>query len=332
MALTPAQMRALKGGVPTQPTRRVDTSTLAGVRAASAPTQSTAEQRRWEAMAQAPQRTPARGTAQQQAQAAAHRADTQRAQDAVYANRAAQQPSNFNVDDAFGPPGGPAPKPDPKPAPKPDPKPTPKPDPKPEPKPDPKPEPPPKPIDWRDAAYNAQIAAANRALQDYETGAVRGVQRFGEDFMRGLGSLGYTPEESFQAAPDITQFRDLTAMQQATQTPASRMGGARGSWDYEGERSPFSSAARGTRSSRDEFAGRGTLRSSDFAQSYAEFQDRLNEQLTAMQTGRTRTLEDALSGLVGQRGSAEEQREAARLEAVNRAAIRAAEIGTTVTP
>jgi hypothetical protein len=184
------------------------------------------------------------------------------------------------------------------------------------------------PPDYRDASYNAQIASINRALQDYETGAVRGVQRFGEDFMRGLGSLGFRAGEGFEAAPDITRFRDLAAMQQAMQTPASRMGGARGNWDYEGEINPFSSAARGTRTSRDEFAGRGTLRSSDFAQSYAEFQDRLNEQLAAMQTGRTRTLEDAMSGLVGQRGSAEERRESARLDAVNRAALLAAG-GTT---
>jgi len=297
MALTPAQMRALRGGVPTQPTRapasRVDTSTLAGVQAAST--------------------GPVRGTAQQQAQAAAHRADTQRAQDAVYTNRATQRqsPSDLNLDNVFGPPGGPAPGGPPATTPGQD------------------ASRPVTPPDYRDSAYNAQIASINRALQDYETGAVRGVQRFGEDFTRGLGSLGFRAGEGFEAAPDITRFRDLAAMQQAMQTPASRMGasrmgGSQGSWDYEGEINPFSSAARGTRTSRDEFAGRGTLRSSDFAQSYAEFQDRLNEQLAAMQTGRTRTLEDAMSGLVGQRGSAEERRESARLDAMNRAALLAA--------
>jgi hypothetical protein len=214
----------------------------------------------------------------------------------------------------------------------------------------------PSPIDWRDAAYNAQIASLNRALADYETGARTNLSRYGEDFMRGLGSLGFRAGEGFQAAPDVTQAQTAEAAQAAIQNAAIRSGrnftdgwgaateggftgdlGERiainpgaGSWDYEGAFNPFSSAARGTRSSRDEFAGRGMLRSSDFAQSYADFQDRLNQQLEAMGTGRTRFLEDISRGVLGQQTSTQEAREQAEREARARAAAMAAQSGATV--
>jgi hypothetical protein len=102
-------------------------------------------------------------------------------------------------------------------------------------------------------------------------------------------------------------------------TAAEMMGGQ---WDLEGEFNPFSSAARGTRSSRDDFAGRGTLRSSDFAQSFAEFQDRLNQQLEGMETGRGRFFEDALTNLSSQRATAQERRAAAQRDATMRAVLR----------
>jgi hypothetical protein len=103
-------------------------------------------------------------------------------------------------------------------------------------------------------------------------------------------------------------------------TAAEMLGGQ---WDYEGEFNPFSSATRGTRTSRDDFAGRGMIRSSDFAKSYAEFQDRLNQQLEAMETGRGRFFEDALTNLSSERASAQERRAAAQRDAMMRAAIQA---------
>jgi len=192
-------------------------------------------------------------------------------------------------------------------------------------------------IDWRDAAYNAQIAAIDRALRDFETGLATRGQRYGEDFTRGVRDLGFRAGEGFVAAPDILGFRNLEEGLQAVRRPMARTMGEDGQetpmtaaqmlggqWDYEGEFNPFSAASRGTRTSRDEFAGRGTLRSSDFAKSYAEFQDRLNQQLEAMETGRGRFFEDALTNLSSQRASAEERRAAAQRDAMMRAAIMAA--------
>jgi len=229
----------------------------------------------------------------------------------------------------------------------------------------------PRSIDWRDAAYNAQIAAIDRALRDFETGIQTRTQRYGDDFTRGVRDLGFRPGEGFIAAPDILQFRDLeeglaavrrpqtgvrgsvgeiagkqvgeasgevpdvAALRERSSQPITRAnwrelpGGQEGDvmpfsgWDLEGQFNPFSSAARGTRSSRDDFAGRGVLRSSDFAQSFAEFQDRLNQQLEAMETGRGRFLEDALTSVSSQRATAEERRAAAQRDAVMRAAIQA---------
>jgi hypothetical protein len=93
-----------------------------------------------------------------------------------------------------------------------------------------------------------------------------------------------------------------------------------GDWDYEGRFSPFTAAARGTRGLRDEFAARGTLRGTDFGNTFAEFQDRLSDQLAAMETGRTRFEEDARRELAQQRTSTEERRQAAERAALSRAA------------
>lgn len=195
-----------------------------------------------------------------------------------------------------------------------------------------------RPSDWRDSAYNAQIAAINRALRDHETGLQTRTQRYGEDFTRGKRDLGFRAGEDFDATPDILGFRDLSEGLAAVRRPqrpmarglaegeepeqmsaAETMGGT---WDLEGEYNPFSSAARGTRSSRDDFAGRGTLRSSDFAQSFAQFQDRLNQQLESMETGRGRFYEDSLTNLAQQRSSAQERRASAQRDAMMRAATR----------
>lgn len=196
-------------------------------------------------------------------------------------------------------------------------------------------------IDWRDASYNAQIAAINRALRDFETGLQTRGTRYGQDYMRGLGDLGFRAGEGFIAAPDILKFQNLEEGLQAVRRPqiAQRMGAATeelpggvtpptpasqmmgGQWDYEGEFNPFSSATRGTRTARDEFAGRGMLRSSDFAQSYAQFQDQLNQQLESMETGRGRFFEDALTNLAQQRATADERRQAAQRDAIMRAAM-----------
>ncbi len=205
--------------------------------------------------------------------------------------------------------------------------------------------------DWRDSAYNQQIGAINRALADYETELGLQGQRYGTDYTQGVRELGYRPGEGFSPTINVldlpgspmarsaggtpTGADALSAVQQAmmpvtgydqdeagpmarTARGAPQYSG--GQWDYEGEFSPFSAAARGTRSTRDDFAGRGMIRSSDFAQTYADFQNRMQDQLQSMERGRTRFFEDAAVEAAQRRSSAEERRQAARVNAMARAA------------
>jgi len=182
------------------------------------------------------------------------------------------------------------------------------------------------PINWRDSAYNAQIAAIQRALQDFETGAQTRGERYGQDFTTGLQRLGYRPGEGFQAMPNILEA--LSARQMGADGAESEMGVAvsplGGSFDIEGVYDPYTAAAQGTRGLRDDFAGRGTLRSSDFARSFGEFQNRLNQQLEAMETGRTRFGQDLATDVSRERSATEDRLQAAQRDAMMRAATAAA--------
>ena len=186
-------------------------------------------------------------------------------------------------------------------------------------------------INWRDSAYNAQIASIQRALEDFETGAQTRGERYGQDYMTGLTRMGYRPAEGFQAMPNVIeqlnqqqQARALSADGAEMGAPAVSVAPVAGAFDIEGQYDPYSSAARGTRGLRDEFAGRGTLRSSDFAKTFGEFQSRLNEQLSAMETARGRFGQDLATEVAQQRTQADERRQNAQRDAMMRAAIAAA--------
>jgi hypothetical protein len=206
-------------------------------------------------------------------------------------------------------------------------------------------------INWQTSDYNSQIAAIQRALQDFETGAQTRGERYGQDFSTGLGRLGYRPAEGFQAMPnileamaagtfgqkqelvdssggpgDVSVMNKMLAGEKDPTMPVSptTLGGA---FDIEGQFDPYSTAARGTRGVRDEFAGRGTLRSSDFARSFGEFQNRLNQQLEAMETARGRFGQDLASEVAQRRVQAQEQQQAAQRDAMMRAAIASAQAG-----
>jgi hypothetical protein len=188
------------------------------------------------------------------------------------------------------------------------------------------------PLNWRDSAYNAQIASIQRALQDFETGAQTRGERYGQDFSTGLGRMGYRPGEGFQAMPNILEqldqpqamARGLSAGAEDGGAPAVAVPPISGSFDIEGKFDPYSAAARGTRSTRDEFAGRGTLRSSDFAKTFGEFQNRLNQQLEAMETARGRFGQDLATEVAQQRTQSQERQQAAQRDAMMRAAMAAA--------
>jgi hypothetical protein len=172
---------------------------------------------------------------------------------------------------------------------------------------------------WRDSAYNSQIAALQAALQRFETGAQTRAGDYSQDYMTGLSRMGYRPATGFQALP--TSIEDLAKINAESELPTV-MG--TGNWDIEGELGRTSSAARGTRGMRDEFAGRGNLRSSAFARNFGDFQTRLNQQLEAMEQGRTRFGRDLGTSIAEERASNEQQMQAARQAALLRAATRAA--------
>lgn len=183
------------------------------------------------------------------------------------------------------------------------------------------------PINWQDSAYASQIAAIDRALRDFETGAQTRGERYGIDYLTGLRRLGYRPAEGFQAMPNLLETAPVAAAARAATAdeaaPQPMTQAVSGGFDIEGEYDPFSAAAMGTRSARDEFAARGTLRSSDFARTFAEFQNRLNQQLEGMETGRSRFAQDLATEIAQQRTTAEERRGQARRDAENRAIMRA---------
>lgn len=171
---------------------------------------------------------------------------------------------------------------------------------------------------YQDSTYNAQIASIERALQDYETGATTRGQRYGIDYNTGLQRLGYRPQTGFNPI-DIESIFEPAASARSAPEDAE----IRGQFDIEGQYDPYSAAAQGTRSRRDDFASRGTLRSSDFAKNFGEFQQRLGEQLGAMEKGRSRFSEDLATDVAQQRTSAEERRQSTRRSAENRAIMRA---------
>jgi len=169
---------------------------------------------------------------------------------------------------------------------------------------------------WKDPEYNAQIASLNKALQDYETGAQQRADRYGQDFRTGVQQMGYRPAGETGFGDVLATPEPQMASRMAAPTEPQQMG----QWDLEGQFDPYSSAARGTRGLRDEFAARGTLRSSDFGQTFGEFQNRLSDQLDAMNLSRSRFGEDLQTEIAGQRSGTEERSQAAERAASQRAA------------
>jgi hypothetical protein len=161
---------------------------------------------------------------------------------------------------------------------------------------------------YQDAEYNAQVASLNRALEDYETGAQQTADRYGQDFRTGVQKMGYRPTGP-TGFGDVLSEQDPNAKQQAVG----------GQWDLEGQYDPYSAAAKGTRGIRDDFAARGTLQSSDFAQNFGEFQNRLDEQLDSMNLSKARFGENLQSDIATQRANTEESQQATGRAAQQRA-------------
>jgi hypothetical protein len=147
--------------------------------------------------------------------------------------------------------------------------------------------------------------------------------------------MGYRPAAGFQAMPNILEQLDQPQTVSATSAvegaegavPAVSLPPVAGAFDIEGQFDPYSAAALGARNLRDEFAGRGNLRSSFFARDFGEFQKRLNDQLSAMETARGRFGQSLASEVAQRRTQAQEQQEAARQNAIMRAAVASAQAG-----
>jgi hypothetical protein len=184
----------------------------------------------------------------------------------------------------------------------------------------------PRTLNWRDSAYNSQIASIQRALQDFETGAQQRGERYGTDYTTSLNRMGYRPGEKFTAMPNILEANTQSALRSAADAQGEQplVQPVSGAFDIEGQYDPYTTAARGTRGLRDDFAGRGTIRSSDFARSFGEFQNRLNQQLESMETGRSRFAEDLATDVSQQRTRSQESQQQAQRDAMMRAAIAAA--------
>lgn len=198
--------------------------------------------------------------------------------------------------------------------------------PDPDPTPDPTPTPPPgRTIDtsapnYKDAEYNAQIASLNKALQDYEIGAQQNADRYGQDFRTGVQQMGFRPTGPAGFGDVLSQESpSVSSRMMATEADSATPEGPGGQWDLEGQYDPYSAAAKGTRGLRDDFAARGTLRSSDFGQTFGEFQDRLDDQLTSMNLAKARFGENLQSDLASQRSNTEERRQATGRTAQQRA-------------
>lgn len=149
-----------------------------------------------------------------------------------------------------------------------------------------------------DAQYQAQLAALMKALQDSNTdfGAQR--SRYETNFGEGLRGLGYTPE--MQDNPD-------TLINEA----------APGAWSN----SDLNTASgRALTNQQNDFASRGLLQSSLYAQSKDDLMRSLTDQLGGMQGGRTSFLDD----LARQQGAFQNdntsQQQQARAEALARRA------------
>lgn len=128
--------------------------------------------------------------------------------------------------------------------------------------------------------------------------------------------MGYRPAGDTGFGDVLATPEPQIASRMAAPTEPQKMG----QWDLEGQFDPYSSAARGTRGLRDEFAARGTLRSSDFGQTFGEFQNRLSDQLDAMNLSKARFGEDLQTEIAGQRSGTRERTQAAERSASQRAA------------
>lgn len=132
----------------------------------------------------------------------------------------------------------------------------------PAPPPPPPPPPPPSPEDYLkgDAAYQAQVAALAKALSDYTADDTAQRTKYETDYGEGLKSLGWTPDDPKTA--DINE----------------------GAWNWEDQ---LTASGRASQNQTNDFASRGMLQSSAYAQAVNDLQRSFNDQLGTVNRARS---------------------------------------------
>lgn len=125
----------------------------------------------------------------------------------------------------------------------------------------PPPPPPPSEEDYLkgDAAYKAQIAALAKALQDYTADDTAQRTKYETDYGTGLKQLGWTPDDPKTA--DINE----------------------GAWNWEDQ---LTASGRANENQLNDFASRGMLQSSAYAQAQNDLQRSFNDQLGSVNKAR----------------------------------------------
>ena len=151
--------------------------------------------------------------------------------------------------------------------------------------------------DWLsgDATYQATLAALAKQLTNYNTDLDTQLTNYNTNFGSSLDDLGYTPGAD----------------------------GAEGTWNFD---DPLSASGRAYQNLVNDFAARGMLQSTGYADAQNDLQTSLNDQLNQLNTAR----DQFTTGLANQRSSYADQNQTARQQAkAESIARRAAKYGLT---
>jgi hypothetical protein len=134
-----------------------------------------------------------------------------------------------------------------------------------------------------DSVYAAQVAALNRALQNFQANQALGADLQGQDYSKGLRNLGYNA--------------------------------GTGQWDVEDKMQGYGGA---TNAARQNYAGRGMLRSSGYGTTRANLNRSFGEQKSSMDQAQQNFKTQQAREAAQYQGEAEDARLMAREAAIQR--------------
>lgn len=162
----------------------------------------------------------------------------------------------------------------------------------------PPPPPPPSEADYLkgDASYQAQVAALAKALSDYSADDTAQRTKYNTDYREGLRQLGWTPDDPKTAVNE-------------------------GAWNWTDE---LTASGRANQNQLNDFASRGMLQSSAYAQAQNDLQRSFNDQLGTVDRARNDFLSQRDRDLAAYKNENTGAGQTARAEALAR---RAAQYG-----